>query len=59
MAGSQLVSYEVTGDGKNDDANLRIPVKLTLLTAQGKEVEKAVSYVVSTSPSLTVFRAFQ
>jgi len=58
MAGSKLVGYEVTGDGKDDDANLRIPVKLTLQTAQEKEVKKTVSYVVGTSPKLTVFRDF-
>ena len=58
MAGNRLVGYEVTGDGKDDDANLRIPVKLTLKTAQGKEVKKSVSYVVGTSPALTVFREF-
>jgi hypothetical protein len=56
MAGSKLVSYEVVGDGKFDDANLRIPVKLTLKTPQGEEVKKQVSYVVGTSPELTVFR---
>jgi hypothetical protein len=27
-------------------------------TAAGKEVKKSVSYVVGTSPSLTVFREF-
>ena len=36
MAGHRLVGYEVTGDGKDDDANLRIPVDLTLRTAQGQ-----------------------
>jgi hypothetical protein len=59
MAGHRLVGYEVTGPGKDDDANLRIPVKLTLRTPQGKEVKKSVSYVVGTSPALTVFRDFQ
>jgi hypothetical protein len=59
MAGRTLVQYEVTGEGKDDDANLRIPVTLTIRTAQGKEVRKDVSYVVGTSPSLTVFRDFQ
>lgn len=58
MNGSRLVAYEVTGDGKNDDANLRIPVRLTLRTAQGREIKKSVSYVVGTSPALTVFREF-
>ena len=58
MGGQKLVAYEVTGDGKDDDANLRIPVKLTLKNPKGKEVKKTVSYVVGTSPSLTVFRDF-
>jgi hypothetical protein len=59
MAGAKLVSYEVVGAGKDDDANLRIPVKLVLQSPQGKEVKKSVSYVVGTSPALTVFRDFQ
>jgi hypothetical protein len=58
MAGHRLVAYEVTGEGKDDDANLRIPVRLTVRTAQGKEVKKSVSYVVGTSPAVTVFREF-
>lgn len=58
MAGQRLVDYEVTGDGKDDNANLRIPVTLTMRTPQGKEVRKSVSYVVGTSPTLTVFRDF-
>lgn len=58
MAGSKLVGYEVTGDGKDDDANLRIPVRLTLRNTQGAEVQKSVSYVVGTSPAITVFRDF-
>jgi len=58
MGGQSLVNYEVAGDGKDDDANLRIPVKLTLRTPKGKEVQKSVSYVVGTSPALTVFREF-
>lgn len=58
MTGHRLVAYEVTGDGRDDDANLRIPVRLTLRTAQGQELRKNVSYVVGTSPSVTVFREF-
>jgi prepilin-type N-terminal cleavage/methylation domain-containing protein len=58
MAGHPLVAFEVTGDGKDDDANLRIPVKLTLRTTQGKVVKKSVSYVVVRSPAVTVFREF-
>jgi hypothetical protein len=55
MAGQSLISYEVLGDGKDDDANLRIPVRLTLGGPKGN-VKKDVSYVVGTSPTLTVFR---
>jgi len=59
MAGYKLLNYELAGDARDDDANLRIPVKLTLRSPEGKEVQKKVSYVVGTSPTLTVFRDFQ
>jgi hypothetical protein len=55
-AGAKLLAYEIVGDGKNDDANLRCPVKLTIRDAQGKETKKQVTYVVGTSPAVTVFR---
>lgn len=58
MGGATLIAYEVDGPGKDDDANLRIPVKLTLKTPKGQELQKAVSYVVGTSPAITVFREF-
>jgi hypothetical protein len=58
MAGKKLAAYEVAGEGKDDDANLRIPVKLTLLTPQGQQSTKSVNYVVGTSPAITVFRDF-
>lgn len=59
MAGNTLVAYEIADDAKNDDANLRVPVKLTMRSPQGKEIKKAVVYLVGTSPSITVFRDFQ
>lgn len=58
MGGAKLMAYEVAGDGDDDAANLRIPVKLTLRSPQGREVKKQVKYLVSTSPSVTVFRDF-
>lgn len=58
MGGAALLSYEVDGEGKDDDSNLRIPVKLTLKTPKGQELKRSVSYVVGTSPSITVFREF-
>ncbi len=38
------------------ESNLHVPVRLTLRDARGKEVRKEVSYVVSTSPHLAVYR---
>lgn len=59
LSGATLVSYEVAGEGGEMDANLKIPVRLTLKTKGGKEVKKSVSYLVTTSPEITVFRDFQ
>jgi hypothetical protein len=56
MAGFKLVDYRIDGDGKDDNANLRIPVQLTLRDPGGKELTKRVTYVVGTSPAVTVFR---
>lgn len=58
MAGQTLVSYEVGGESKNEDINLRVPVRLTLRNKGGKEITKDVNYLVSTRPALTVFRDF-
>ena len=57
--GAKLIDYQVVDDGKEEDANLRVQVKLTLSNLgkdKGKPVEKKASYVVGTSPSVTVFR---
>lgn len=56
LSGVSLVDYKVESEGRNDDANLRIPVELTLRDVSGLEVRKRVSYVVGTHPSITVFR---
>ena len=58
MSGLRLLAFEITGDGQDDNANLRIPVQLTLRSPKGKELTKRVTYVVGTSPALTVFRDF-
>lgn len=55
-SGAKLLAYEIIGEGKPVDANLVAKVKLTLSNAEGKETEKTVTYVVGTSPVLTVFR---
>lgn len=53
--GKKLVGYEIVGEGKAVDANLHCEVKLELSDGTGT-VSKAVTYLVSTSPVVTVFR---
>ena len=56
--GTKLLEYQVLGEGEAKDANLSIKVKLTLAGDKPatKTTEKTVSYLVGTSPSVTVFR---
>ncbi len=56
MSGSALVGYEVLGDDKPVGANLVAKVKLQLRDKDGQQSEKTVTYLVGTSPVLTVFR---
>jgi len=55
-SGARLMSYELKDEGTAYDANLYCTVQLTLRPAQGPEVKKEVTYIVGTSPVLTVFR---
>lgn len=59
MAGTKLTEYKVLDDGKAEDANLRVAVRLTVLDAQGRTATKTVNYIVGTDPKVTVFRAFE
>jgi hypothetical protein len=57
--GTRLVDYQIVDDGTARDANLSVRVKLVLDGAgksPGKPVERAVWYLVGTSPSVMVFR---
>ena len=54
--GVTLLDYEIIDEGQPVDANLIAKVKLKLAGADGKETQKTVTYVVGTSPVLTVFR---
>lgn len=58
MNGLTLVDYRIIDDGKPLDANLSVPVKLTLTggPAKKKPRDKTVYYLVGTSPETTVFR---
>lgn len=55
-SGAKLLSYELLDGAKPVDANLIAKVKLKVSGADGKEIEKTVTYVVGTAPKLTVFR---
>ena len=48
-SGVKLVEYKVA-------SSLYVPVTLTLRPKQGSEVKKSVTYIVNTSPIVTVFR---
>jgi hypothetical protein len=56
-SGAKLLDYQILDDGRQEDANLRVQVKITL-AQQGKSkgIEKEASYVVGTSPTVTVYR---
>ncbi len=55
QSGARPVDYQTLGDGESADANLGVKVKLTL-AGKSKSAEKTVSYLVTASPALTVFR---
>ncbi len=58
MGGAELATYEILSE-KAIDANLHCEVRLQLQAADDRRSEKTVTYLVSTSPVLTVFRAAQ
>lgn len=58
LGGAQLTAYEILKT-EAIDANLHCQVKLTLNDPERGSSEKTVTYLVSTSPTLTVFRAVQ
>lgn len=55
-SGAKLVSFEIL-ETEAVDANLHCKVRLTLTSDQGKK-DQTVTYLVGTSPVLTVFREF-
>jgi len=56
LSGAKLTSFEVLGT-QPVDANLLCEVKLTLANDRQSELQRTVTYLVSTSPKLTVFRS--
>lgn len=56
--GRKLLSYQLIGEGRVEDANWFCEVELTLANVKGDEPEKkTLTYVIGTDPVLTVFRA--
>jgi hypothetical protein len=55
-SGAKLVKYELSGDGNEAEGSLVTQVKLTLQPSRGGPKEKTVTYIVGTSPGLTVLR---
>lgn len=54
--GERLESFETTGEGSDDGVNLHCAVNLVLCNKQGVRRNEAVTYIVGTSPSITIFR---
>ncbi len=56
--GRKLLSYQIVGEGRVEDANWFCDVELQVSTGEGKEpITKTFTYVVGTDPVITVFRA--
>ena len=53
---TKLLDYEILSNDKPTGPNLIATVKLKLSQADGKVIEKTATYVVGTSPGLTVYR---
>ena len=56
--GAKLKSFEILGEGEAIDANLHCQVKLRFSSPHNGQSESDVTYLVGTSPVLTVFRSF-
>lgn len=56
--GRKLLSYQIIGEGRVEDANWFCDVELQVSAGDGKEpIKKTFTYVVGTDPVITVFRA--
>lgn len=54
--GYKLTAYKLTGGDRNDGANLHCNVELTLVDAKNRPAKQTATFVVGTSPVITVFR---
>lgn len=58
-AGTKLHAFEILGEGNAVDANLYCKVKLQVESPGKGKSEKTVTYLIGTSPVLTVFRSVE
>jgi hypothetical protein len=56
QAGAALKDYKLVNDGTEMDAHLHCPVRITVKPAGGAETTREVTYIISTTPNLTVSR---
>jgi hypothetical protein len=56
QSGAMLTEYQIVGDGEEKDAVLFCKVKLTVRDTNGKDQLREVTFIVSTSPNVTVSR---
>jgi hypothetical protein len=56
QSGAKLNSFEIVDQGEPVDANLHCRVKLNFTDSRKKDIERTVTYLIGTSPALTVFR---
>jgi hypothetical protein len=56
QSGVMLKDFKLVSDGEAKDAMLFCPVKLTIRDIDGREVQREVTYMISTAPNVTVSR---
>ncbi len=55
-AGKLLVRFDILEDERDDGANLHVPVRLVVADRERSEREIVVTYIVGTSPVVSIFR---
>ncbi len=55
--GMRLVDFELVGDPTDDGTNLHRPVRLSVQDDHGQRMLREVTYIIGTSPSITIFRS--
>ncbi len=55
-SGQRIISYRIVGDPTDDGANLHSTVEVTTEGARGRRKKEQITYIVGTSPVITIFR---